>query len=265
MIKDFLFLSDTKSSFSEPLWNNIGNVIDNDDAKVFYARLSTSVFGYFYDWCMTNMVTGAVYGIPIDIKHFHRIINHFVMLCICSINDKPNMKMYNEISETINKYSLHDLGKISKTNMTLNIKESKMILYSSFFNTLTGNYNNKHVELLDKDCKYFDCVGTVIWLWIHLTASALLKHKNIPKTEYYKFFDYLKYILSCSVCRRHYDTDIIPILDKIKSTSKDELMASIELHAIVNVNKYKTRHDCHTVSQETNIIYYNAYINYWNY
>lgn len=253
----FLFFNEKKSTSSHPLWENIKSVIETDNPKSFYARISVSMFNYFYRWYISCVYISLKTGVHIDTQNLDNIINHFASLCACILQPDNIAITVTRILNAFRVSEQQDI-KIIKSGKSIDTTTINLKIYE----ILTNDLSKTSIKVIDQNCVYFDAVGTVIWLWIHLTASGLIVN-NISGTGYWEFFDYIKYILSCNICRQHYETRVYPLLGKIKSNSKDVLMASILVHALVNLNKYETRDDYDTIYQSYNEEYYREYVEYW--
>lgn len=263
MNTNFLFLNEKKSSASSPLWENIRSLIDTPGETLdsFYCRLSVTMLNYFYRWYLACIYTSNDKHVPIDSKHLDVIVGHFTMITAHVIRNGDVSATRDDVLRIFKRFTRQDMINVKNGN-TIDTNAMNVKLYER----LTGKVFAPAAPAiqLDRDCIYFDAVGTVIWLWIHLTAGAIVSGRLTIVNEFWEFFEYLKYLLTCGICRHHYDTRIHPIVKKVKISSKDVLMGTIILHAAVNVNKYETRNDYDTIYQSSNDEYYKEYVKCWN-
>lgn len=257
---NFLFLNEKKSDASHPLWENLKLLVEdkNETNKSFYCRVSISMFNYFYRWYLSCMYSSFKTKIPIDVHHLDNIINHFTLITVHIVHPDDADATIDNIVNVFKRAARKDIQNI-KTEQPIETHT----MNGDIYNILMGDVSENPITLIEKDCLYFDAVGTVIWLWIHLSAARIVV-KNITSYDtFWQFFDYIKYILSCGICRHHYDSKVYPLLNKIKSNSQDVLEGSILIHDIVNMNKYETRNDFNILHQSSNKDYYREYLNYW--
>lgn len=256
--EEFLFVQYEKSKYSNIVWDKIKQYVLNDTPEKFYCRLFLTVMRHFYEWYITSIHLSHKYKIPIDHNLFVRIIDHVIMIsCIaCNIPNKiDNIKKI---------YKSHANSHIEYLDKHEHVPEIRDLI-DHLIMILYDTVNTGDNILIDDGVKWFDGIGTVIWLWIHLTASGITIHAHNMYNEYYHVFKYLKYILSCGICKHHYDTDIIPVLNKIIETNKSNILnASIDIHTIVNVNKFKSRSDVNLMFTNITNQFNDGYIKYWN-
>lgn len=274
---NFLCLNEQKSEASHPLWENVKTVSQTDDCRLFYCRVCVSMFSYFYRWYLSCAYASVKTKTPLDHRFLDCIINHFshITACIVASTKRGTVARERDGSTGWDPFTVSTAREVlvifrhSARRDLENIKNGKPIDMSStnleIYRILINDTSKDSVQLIDEKCLYFDAVGTVIWFWVHLSAGAVVAMNLGPRltSGFWEFFDYVKYILSCGVCRHHYDTKVYPIINKLRKNTKDVLSGSIVIHDAVNMNKYMTREDYTAINQTPGDEYYKKYLECW--
>lgn len=276
--KKFLYCSIYKSQYTRSIWQKLINFINkeiNFTPLDFYIVLSTSMIDYLFQWRYYKLEQYRLYiGKYIQTEtekslkykySINDIVNHFVHLIvsiICTSNSFEATRISTDLLKLLQYEEISN--KITKRDILKCIVRDDVEKFSN-------------IDFFDDDdgIRYFDGVGTILWLWIHLTAARINKiidnftNITLLKTEFYMFFDYLKYFLWCPTCFNHYIYNVYPLLDKLDKTNV--LLFTIDIHNLVNkrihlqstfnINELETDEQQTTNKQSD---FYDSYMDFWN-
>lgn len=265
--RKFVYCSIYKSIYTRPVWENLTSFLNNSKqftALDFYTVLSSSMIYYLFQWKSYKLIRHKKYINREDNKYIdaiNNILNHFTNLVVSIIwSDNSSRAIY--------KASF--MYKIIQQNENLLNKISKQDILKYISDDDTEKYSN--VKFFDDNVQYFDGTGTVLWLWIHISAAKIVEITNRSSAinnqsiEFYNFFSYLKYFLWCPTCLKHYNSDVYPKINTIDRS--DMLKFTIKFHELTNKNTNITLkfNINDLMKNDTNLKildFYDSYINFW--
>ena len=100
-------------------------------------------------------------------------------------------------------------------------------------------------------------MGTGAWTFLHSITFNILKISDLEKQKYYTFFNSLKNVLPCPVCRDHYEKNFEKL--PIRMDTRRELIEwLIDIHNEVNRMNNKKIYTYNEVYEIYNELYDNS-------